>query len=115
MIDARTGEEIDLATYTVGGERKRILYFASFPDGFAQARMHPKRQLAINELIGLDLIEAFLRAGTPKHPTPDMRFRITAAGRIILARSGHMPANGNVSDDDNPPAVDSDDSGEGAP
>jgi hypothetical protein len=105
MIDARTGEEIDLATYTVKGERKRLLFFAGFPDGFAQAHMTPRRQHALSELIGLDLVEAFLRAGTPKHPTPDLRYRLTQAGREVAARSGPMPRNGNVSDEDNPPAV----------
>jgi hypothetical protein len=116
MIDARTGEEIDLATYTVRGERKRLLFFASFPDGFAQARMHPRRQAALNELLGLDLVEAFLRAGTKKHPTPDLRYRLTEIGRVVLARSGAMPENGNVSDEDHLPVTGAGhDSGEGVP
>jgi hypothetical protein len=77
----------DPDTVTVGGERKRVLYWSSYINGFRGYNRAPARMNAIVWLEMAGMIEAFNRRPTRRYQDAEIAYRATAFGKIVLARS----------------------------
>jgi hypothetical protein len=77
----------DPETVTVAGERKRVLYFSRYSNGFRGYSQAPARMSAILFLVMAGMIEPFNRRPTRRYQDIEIAYRITDFGRIVLERS----------------------------
>jgi hypothetical protein len=77
----------DPATVTVAGERKRVLYWSSYINGFRGYNAAPARTNAILWLTYAGMIEPFNRRPARRYQDVEIAYRITAFGKIVLERS----------------------------
>jgi hypothetical protein len=77
----------DPETVTVAGERKRVLYWSAYDNGFRGYSAAPARMNAILWLVMAGMIEQFHRRPTRRYQDVEIAYRITDLGRIVLERS----------------------------
>jgi hypothetical protein len=77
----------DPDTVTVAGERKRVLYWARYDNGFRGYSRAPARMNAILWLVMAGMIEQFNRRPSRRYQDSEIAYRITEFGRIVLERS----------------------------
>jgi hypothetical protein len=81
----------DPATVTVAGERKRVLYWSSYINGFRGYNRAPARMNAIVWLEMAGMIAAFNRRRSRRYQDAEIAYRITTFGKIVLERSRAEP------------------------
>jgi hypothetical protein len=77
----------DPDTVTVTGERKRVLYWSRYENGFRGYSQAPARMNAILWLVMAGMIEQFDRRPPRRYQDAEIAYRITDFGRIVLDRS----------------------------
>jgi hypothetical protein len=77
----------DPESVIVGGERKRVLYWSAYQNGFRGYSRAPGRINAIMWLAMAGMIEPFNRRPTRRYQDAEIAYRITEFGRIVLERS----------------------------